>query len=123
MKKSYLVWLLVAAVGLCILVGCGDKNAKTNYTGTWKVSGGKANGISLTAEQITSTLGNITMNVGNEGKITKKEGIGLDENGKWSATETGIIVSDVDGTNSVTFTYKDGTLTGNVKGLEITLKK
>ena len=43
MKKSYLVWLLVAAVGLCILVGCGDKNAKTNYTGTWKVSGGKAN--------------------------------------------------------------------------------
>lgn len=122
-KRKYFIWMLLFAWGMCFLVACGDKKAKTNYTGTWKVIAGKANGITLTAEQLTSTLGTIAMNVEDEGKITKKEGIGLDENGKWSSTETGIIVSDLDGTNSVVFTYKNGTLIGDMKGIEITLKK
>ena len=122
-KKEYFVWLLIAVLGIFCLVGCGDESKETMYTGNWQLDSGKVNGISLTAEQLTDTIGMITMNVGEGGKIEKKEGIGLDEKGKWSATESGIIVTDVDGTNSVTFTYKDGILTGTVKGVEVTLKK
>lgn len=123
MKKKYLVWLLIVALGVCCFVGCGGESKETIYTGNWELASGKVNGITLTAEQLTQTIGMITMNIGEEGKIEKKQGIGLDEKGKWSATESGIIVTDVDGTNSVTFTYKDGILTGTVKGVEVTLKK
>lgn len=122
-KKEYFVWLLIAVLGIFCLVGCGSESKEAMYTGNWVLASGKVNGISLTAEQVTETIGMITMNIGEEGKIEKKEGIGLDEKGKWSATESGIIVTDVDGTNSVTFTYKDGSLTGTVKGVEVTLKK
>lgn len=122
-KKGYFLWLLIAVIGIFCLVGCGDESKQTMYTGNWVLDKGKVNGISLTADQLTQTIGTVSLNIGEEGKIEKKEGIGLDEKGKWSATESGIIVTDVDGTNSVTFTYKDGILTGTVKGVEVTLKK
>lgn len=123
-KKEYFVWLLIAVLGVFCLVGCGGGESKESiYTGNWVLASGKVNGISLTADQLTETIGKITLNIAEEGKIEKKEGIGLDEKGKWNATESGIIVTDVDGTNSVTFTYKDDTLTGTVKGVEVTLKK
>lgn len=122
-RKMHVVLLGVMVLVLCVLVGCGAEEKKTDYTGEWKLSNGKASGISLTEEQLTSSLGEISMKIENEGKITKKKGIGLDENGKWSATETGIIVSDLDGTNSITFNYKDGSLSGTIKGIEVTLKK
>lgn len=122
-RKLSVLCLLVAVVAICFLVACEEESKQVNYTGTWKVTEGKANGVRLTGEQLTTTLGEITMNVESEGKITDKKGIGLDENGKWTATENGIMVSDLDGSNSVTFTYKDGTLTGAVKGIDITLKK
>lgn len=122
-KKAHFVLVAVIVLGIAVFVGCGAVEKKTDYTGQWKLRDGKASGIKLTAEQLVSSLGEISMHIEAKGKITKKRGIGLDENGKWSATETGIIVSDLDGTNSITFKYHDGALSGEIKGVEITLKK
>ncbi len=122
-KKTYVVMVVVMALVIAVFAGCGAAEKKTDYTGQWKLSDGKASGIKLTAEQLVSSLGEISMHIEAKGKITKKRGIGLDENGKWSATETGIIVSDLDGSNSITFKYHDGALSGEIKGVEITLKK
>lgn len=122
-KKARFVLVIAMVLVITIFVGCGAAEKKIDYTGQWKLNGGKASGIKLTAEQLVSSLGEISMKIETKGKITQKRGIGLDENGKWSATETGIIVSDLDGSNSITFTYHDGTLSGAVKGVEITLKK
>lgn len=122
-KRTHVVLVGVLVLVIAIFAGCGAEEKKIDYTGQWKLTDGKASGIKLTAEQLVSSLGEISMQIEAKGKITKKRGIGLDENGKWSATEKGIIVSDLDGSNSITFTYHDGALSGEVKGIEITLKK
>lgn len=122
MRKGLALFLLLV-LSVTVLAGCGGEEEEENkFVGTWEVTAGKVDGISLPADQIKEQLGTISLVIQKDG-TAEKAGIGLDATGKWSETEQGIAVSDKDGTNAVDFTLKEDILSGEIKGIEIQFKK
>lgn len=113
--------LVLLGLALFALSGCGGEE-EDPYIGTWKMSAGKVNGVSLPSVQIEEQLGTISLVIQEKG-VVKKEGIGLDATGKWKESEKGITISDKDGTNEVVFTLSEGKLSGNIKGIELIFSK
>lgn len=122
MRKG-LVLVLLLILSVTVLAGCGGEEEEENkYVGTWEVTAGKVDGVSLPADQIREQLGTISLVIQKDGTV-EKTGLGLDATGKWKETEQGITVSDKDGTNAVAFTLKEDVLSGRIKGIEIRFKK
>lgn len=121
MRKGFAMFCILI-LSLTVMAGCGSGEEESKFVGTWEMTAGKVNGVSLPADQIKEQLGTISIVVKEDG-IAEKKGIGLDATGRWKETENGITVSDKDGTNAVAFTWKDDTLSGDIKGIEILLKK
>lgn len=120
-KKS-IVYFVVLALTLVTLAGCGTTEKENEFVGSWEVSGGKVNGVSLPKEQIKEQLGAISLKIKKDGTVTK-EGIGLDAVGVWKESKDGITVSEKDGANKVLFKREGDKLAGNIKGIEVVLKK
>lgn len=122
MRKGFAM-LCILILSFTVLAGCGGgEEEESKFVGTWEMTAGKVNGVSLPADQIEEQLGTISIVIQKDGTAEKK-GFGLDATGRWKETENGITVSDKDGTNAVAFTWKDDTLSGDIKGIEIRFKK
>lgn len=122
MRKGFALFGLLI-LSLMVLAGCGGEEEEENkFVGTWEMTAGKVNGVSLPADQIKEQLGTISLVIQKNG-TAEKTGFGLDATGRWKETEKGITVSDKDGTNAVAFTWKENTLSGEIKGIEIQFRK
>lgn len=84
-KRTHVVLVGVLVLVIAIFAGCGAEEKKIDYTGQWKLTDGKASGIKLTAEQLVSSLGEISMQIEAKGKITKKE------ESDWMKMESGVL--------------------------------
>lgn len=122
MRKGIVLFLFLV-LSITTLTGCGGGEEEENkFVGTWNMTAGKVNGVSLPADQVKEQLGTISFVI-QKGGTVKKEGIGLDATGKWEEKSNGIVVSDKDGSNEVVFTLEEDTLSGEIKGIEILFKK
>ncbi len=122
-KREVVAFLMVLVLVLSVFAGCGgSEEAENPNVGSWKLTGGYVNGVSLPKEQIQTQLGEVSLLIKEDGTVQKK-GIGLDAKGIWKKTDQGVTVSDKDGSSAVVFIRKDDKLTGKIKGVELTFTK
>ena len=74
MRKGFALFGLLI-LSLMVLAGCGGEEEEENkFVGTWEMTAGKVNGVSLPADQIKEQLGTISLVIQkNGGKKQKKE--------------------------------------------------
>lgn len=111
MKKRISAMLLATSMVLG-LASCGGSDP---MEGTWKVSGGSANGVEVTAEQLESFGMDMTMKC-DDGKIT----VSMSQDGE--ETQEGEGTYKVDG-KKVTFESNGETLEGTLDGDTFTFEQ
>lgn len=91
-KKSVLGLMILMAI-VC-LSGCGNANNQ-DYVGKWNMTGGRANGVTVTQEEIQQMMPSMNLSIDLKEDFTCEMVVmGQTYTGTYEVTETGIIIKD-----------------------------
>lgn len=119
--KTFRVWMLSALVlATALLSGCGGSD--NAYVGKWSMSGGKANGVAVTQEQIQQMMPSMDMSLTfNQDGTCQMVVMDQTYEGTYQVTKDGVTVKDA--TSEQTFVKQDDKLVLSQGNIEIYLVK
>ena len=91
-KTSFLA--AVQMLGMLCLAGCGSADNQA-YVGKWNMTGGKANGVMVTQEEIQEMMPSMNLSVEfKQDNTCEMVVMGQSYSGTYEITETGVIIKD-----------------------------
>ena len=91
-KTSFLAAVLM--LGMLCLAGCGSADNQA-YVGKWNMTGGKANGVMVTQEEIQEMMPSMNLSVEfKQDNTCEMVVMGQSYSGTYEITETGVIIKD-----------------------------
>lgn len=119
--KTFRVWMLCALVlATALLSGCGGSD--NAYVGKWSMSGGKANGVAVTQEQIQQMMPSMDMSLTfNQDGTCQMVVMDQTYEGTYQITKDGVTVKDA--TSEQTFIKQEDKLVMSQGNIEIYLVK
>ena len=121
MRKKLALFMTVVFSCLVLLAGCTVSGASP-FEGTWKLTKGEASGVTLEAELLESTMGEVTITLEKGGKAIGESTLGGNSEVTWEAKYNDTVVVTLDG-QSQEMTLEDGGLTMEASGTKLTFSK
>lgn len=94
--------LLSLLLALAMLLGCTAFAEGVDYTGTWVLTGGEAEGVQMGPTTLALVGLDMKFVLTADGNLTLYS-MGVEETATWVATENGIAITDTDGTMEVLY--------------------
>ncbi|MCI8549337.1 MAG: hypothetical protein HFI68_01880 [Lachnospiraceae bacterium] len=125
MKKRIAAFVLVMAMVVLALAGCGGKDSSAPVVGKWKLTSIEAAGMTMSVDEFLSMSGmsdtTNEMEIKSNGKFSM-EMVGEKGTGKWEWKEPICTLTDEAG-DSVEAEYKDGKLSMDLEGVLMIFEK